>query len=353
MNNPGLREIEEIRKIPMLLIFGKGRSGTTLLQSVLNAHPSVVAPPESKFMMVLYPKFRSIKKWSEKDALSFVEEVFNFPTFNNRWHMDKEVVTSYIMAAREQLDYALACKIIYYIWGEKRTVLYLSDKNPDYYLFTKKLFKLYPEVKFIHLVREPRDNALSTFKAFESKSPFYAAFKWVAVNSIMDKLVKKMPGKGITVFYENMVENPEAFFKNICGFLDIPYVPEMLNRDMPEKFYKDKTVMEAILKKQNKLFTPITPSSVGKWKTDLKPFAIAVTEKITGKYALENYKYTVGSEEGKNVSVSYFKILKGSCIYYGWQAFTRFRYTSFRLNKTYSWLRRKLSGGKLLPWQYY
>ncbi len=348
-----IEEIKKIRAVPMLLIFGKGRSGTTLLQSVLNVHPAIAGPPESKFIMVLYPRFKRIKIWKKEDVYDFIEELFRFPTFNNRWHLDKELVTKYLLVAREILDYALACKIVYYVWGEKKDVLYLSDKNPDYYLFTKQLFRLFPESKLIHLVREPRDNVLSTFKAFENKNPFYAANKWLAVNSIMDKKIKKMPGRGITVLYEKMVENPESFFQNLCKFLDVPYLPEMLNRDMPEKFYKDKLAMDNILKKQNKLFTPITPSSIGKWKTDLKPFDVAVTERITGKYANTRYHYDFTYSIGARISIPFYKIMTGKCIYYGWQAFTRLRFKSFRLNKLYSRVRQKISGGKLLPWQYY
>ena len=54
---------EEIRKIssmPMSFVLGKERSGTTLLQLMLNVHPGIVAPPESRFIMLLFYTFNMI-----------------------------------------------------------------------------------------------------------------------------------------------------------------------------------------------------------------------------------------------------------------------------------------------------
>jgi hypothetical protein len=353
-NTVSAEEIKEISAIPVLLVFGKSRSGTTLLQSVLNTHPNIVGPQESKFMMVLYPRYSKIKNWTEREILGFVEELFQFPLFSQRWNIDKKILTEYLQAAKFCLNYSLACRIIYYLKRrEKKNILLLSDKNPDYYLFINHLFNLFPEARFIHLVREPKDNVLSTFKTFGGKNTYFVAAKWVAVNAILEKLKKKMPGRSITVQYEKMVENPEMIFKSICNFLNIPFVPDMLKRETPEPIKDNNAVLDTLQKRQTKLFSPVSTSSIGKWKKDMDPFDAFIIDKITGKFASENYGYATHQSTEHDFKVPYFKIFAGKSIYFIWQSFTRFRYQNYSINKFYSMYKRKKLGDKILPWQYY
>jgi hypothetical protein len=355
MNNEiTLEELNKIRNTPMLFILGKSRSGTTLLQSILNSHPDIIGSPESKFIMVLYPRFAHIREWSEKNVYDFIRELYNFPFFSKRWNVDKALLTNYLLTEKNHLNYAIACKVVYYLRGQnKQNVHYLSDKNPDYFLFLKQLFKLFPEAKFIHLVREPKDNVLSTIRAFEGTNSFRIATKWLAVNTIIERIKIKMPDKSITVKYENMVKNPEMILKSICAFLEIPFTPEMLDRNMTEAVKRNSAIVELPKNRQANLFKPISSSSVGKWKTDMKPFDIAAVEFIAGKYAAEQYGYQINPLQNKDIRVPYFKVLKETCIYYVWQIFTRIRYKSYRINKLYSRIKQKTWGDKILPSQYF
>ena len=47
-------------------ILAMGRSGTTLLQSILDNHSGIVVPPESYFMIHLDKKYGSIKNWNKQ-----------------------------------------------------------------------------------------------------------------------------------------------------------------------------------------------------------------------------------------------------------------------------------------------
>ena len=52
-------DISRVEAVPMNFVIGKERSGTTLLQVMLNAHPNIVAPPESRFIIMFYFKYGS------------------------------------------------------------------------------------------------------------------------------------------------------------------------------------------------------------------------------------------------------------------------------------------------------
>ncbi len=69
-------EFGGVETSPMLFILGKERSGTTLLQTLLDTHPNIVGPPESKFVLLLYPRFGNIKSGGRKRNIKFYPKSF-------------------------------------------------------------------------------------------------------------------------------------------------------------------------------------------------------------------------------------------------------------------------------------
>ncbi|MCX6283966.1 MAG: sulfotransferase [Bacteroidetes bacterium] len=74
-------ETADLRKIPLFFILGRPRSGTTLLTSLLNAHPNVRIAPEFPILFFLYQRFKKVKVWDETTIRSFVDHVFYFSKF--------------------------------------------------------------------------------------------------------------------------------------------------------------------------------------------------------------------------------------------------------------------------------
>ena len=69
-----LYSLSEIRNIPILFIVGKGRSGTTLLSTILDSHPKVASATESRFLLILWQKYKRMKKWNAAKAEVFFED---------------------------------------------------------------------------------------------------------------------------------------------------------------------------------------------------------------------------------------------------------------------------------------
>ena len=106
---------QQISDTPIVFILGRVRSGTSLLQNLLKAHPSIIAPPETKFISLLYPRFGHIKKWGEKDILNFTDFLYRDPMFVNFWYLDKKIVTEELLSLGENVNYAALCKSIYFL----------------------------------------------------------------------------------------------------------------------------------------------------------------------------------------------------------------------------------------------
>ena len=338
----GVISIEEFNKVkntPMLFILGKERSGTTLLQTLLDTHPNIVGPPESKFVLLLYPRFGTIKRWSENDILCFIEELYKEPWISTIWKPNRELLTSNLLAIREQANYSSICKLVYYsMRGNKKNILWLSDKNPVYALFVNPLLKIFPEAKFIHLVREPKDNVYSHLKSFGVKNTRFIAQKWLAYNDILLKCKKQFSQKFFTLLYENMVGNPETSMKELCKFLPIPYDDKMIHNSFPERlesFGSEKLVMDRVQEVHSNLLKPVNTSNIGKWKAGMSPEEVKIVEAITGKFAAENFNYEL-SEDTKTPFLMRLGIAKTKVIYYVWQMFTRAKYKSYGFNMLYT-----------------
>jgi protein-tyrosine sulfotransferase len=348
------KEIEYVKNIPMLFILGKGRSGTSLLQNLLDTHPSIIGGPESKFAVVFYPRFAHIKKWKESDILNFANLIYIEPLFATLWHIDKKELTKALLSVIDFADYSLLCKMVYYQMRKgKENLLYISDKNPEYILYLDTILKIFPEAKFIHIVREPRDNIYSQISSFKVKNTVFRAFQWLKYNALVEERKKREPKKYITVLYETLVEKTEGTMKEVCEFLHVPFVSEMVQNKGPEwltTHQERKGIVDNDKMIHRNLLKPISASNIGKWKNKLDPYDQAVTEAITADFARNVYGYDI--DENKSIKISSLSLLKGKCMYAAWQWFTQLKAKSFRFNLFYSKFKRMIN--KKIPiWEYF
>jgi hypothetical protein len=332
-------EFNRIKNIPMIFIMGKERSGTTLLQTFLDGHPNIVAPPESEFVLLLYPRFGKIKKWSEKNIHDFIEELYKEPWITKIWGIDRWYLTSLLLSVRVGADYSSICKVIYYCMrGEKENILLLSDKNPIYVLFANTILKIFPEAKFIHLIRDPRDNVSSHLKSFGATNTAFIAQKWLGYNTILKDNRLKDPQRYYTLLYESMVEDTETNMKKLCEFLNVSFNERMIHNTFSERlesFKNKKLILERTKEIHGNLLKPVNTSNIGKWKNQMSPRNIKIVERITGEFAAVFFNYAIDVSKKKS-GISYGKLLKTKVLYAIWQFFIRMKYRSYWFNSIYT-----------------
>jgi hypothetical protein len=342
--------VDKIKKIPMLFILGKERSGTSLLQNMLDAHPAIIGPPESKFAVLFYPRFSHIKKWREADILLFVESLYMEPLFVT-WHINKKELTEKLLSLKAYADYILLCKIVYYQLGKrKENVLYISDKNPQHVLFIDTILKIFPDARFIHIVREPRDNIYSQITSFNEKNPVFMAYKWIGYNKIIEAQKKQLPDRFFFMKYEDLVNTPEVVMQSLSKFLGIAYASEMsANKDSNELTAQlSQSEKESQAAKAHKeLLRPINTLNIGKWRNGMSEYDRRITEIITAEYARNTYGYEMDINPESRVKISSLTLLKGKYLYTTWQFFTRMRHKNFQLNLLYSKIKRFIKKDKL------
>jgi hypothetical protein len=292
MNNTN-QELKTIADIPIFFIVGRERSGTSLLRSLFDANRNVSVPLECRFILNLYSKFHKKNFWTKDDLNEFYENIIVQPAFN-LYSIDYDELKKKLLQMEGKNSYSSVCKVIYYTyksWNEKDEIKLLGDKNPSYSLHLKKIIKLFPQAKFIHIIRDYRDNIYSMCKVnYESHFASSLAYRWKYYNKLIEKSKSSYPDIFYTIRYEDLVDDPAIQMKKLCDFVGIEYQPEML------EFYKAKDKIlsaypiEIVNKHQKSLFNPINKSSVNSWEKKLSEKQVKNAECVCGKFA-ENYNY--------------------------------------------------------------
>lgn len=283
-----MRIPDHIDTIPFFFIIGRPRSGTTLLQTLFEAHPNVQIPPESPVIKESYLRFKHIKHWEDKNIKDFIKFIYTNPKFRE-WKVEQQKVYSDLLEQKEFLTFNSIIKILYLNYTAvfpKENIVLFGDKNPNYSRNPKKLLEIFPEAKMVHIVRDYRDHILSVkrVKLLNSNLPLIADL-WRRSQKRMLRLMKIYPGSIISIKYEDFVQEPDKYLEQMCAFLHIKYSPSMLDYSGKEKDIKEGNMFKASDVFHGNLFRPISSDNAGKWKKEMMEEDIRMADFYVGKYA--------------------------------------------------------------------
>lgn len=281
--------IDQINNIPFVFVVGRGRSGTTLLQNIIDANSHAVLARESKIIIHLKQKYSYIKSFTPKVIDELITDLYKDRFFELFWKVDaKKLAADLKSYPSEKLSFSIVCKIIYLHYTsffEKDEIHLIGDKNPAYSVFIPELLEVFPDAKFIHIIRDYRDNVVSNSKAFGEKSLGYLAYGWLIFNQKIDEIKHQRPNKFYTLRYEDLVETPEKITKEICQFLGLTFQENMITIDK-----SIKKLPINLPKNHRNLLQPINTSQVGKFSKILSQKNLELMDYICGDFA-KRYNY--------------------------------------------------------------
>jgi len=191
-----------------VFLLGFARSGTTLLEEALAAHPDVATT-------------------QERDALG--EAVANL--FINAAGLDRLMTLRGAGLARYRRSYwqALAAS------GVLTDGVCLIDKQPYNTIRLPLLAKLFPVAKTLFVLRDPRDVVLSCFRRRfalnDSNRPLLtlegAARFYDSVMQLSETYRTKLPLELMEVRHENLVNDFAGETQRICSCIGIPWTAEL------------------------------------------------------------------------------------------------------------------------------
>lgn len=284
---------QQLQALPIFFILGRPRSGTTLLRTLFDAHPNVATPVECAFIMNMSQKYSKLTYWTREHLLAFYDDLQKHIKFDT-WNIDLDKLKTDLLKFEGENTFQTVCKLVYMNFISlfpKEEIKWIGDKNPVYATYTPLLLRLFPESKFIHLVRDPRDNIIS-LKNVDFEGPFTAllAYRWQHSVRKLYYIKKKYPEQFYTIRYEDLVREPEKYYREMCDFLSLPYYGHVFEFYKKQDEALKKFNLEKIMKYHKSLFSPINTSKVDLWKTQLPERDIRITEFVAGRWT-KKYGY--------------------------------------------------------------
>jgi hypothetical protein len=249
------------------------RSGTTLLKQMLDHHPELAIPTESYFIPQLWDRHRGRPR---REA--FVSDIARLARVRE-WGVDGSAV-----AARlgERPTFAEAIQSIYRLYAESRGKSRFGDKTPAYMQRLDVLERAFPGARYVHLLRDGRDAAISfvgmrrrpRFNWARPRTATGFAVQWRReVRAARSFALEEVPGRYHELKYERLVAEPEPALREVCAFLGLEFDPAML------EYHRGAD--PAVLADHPKLSSPPTAAEQG-WRELMAPAEVERFEAIAG-----------------------------------------------------------------------
>ena len=251
-------------------IVGSARSGTTLLRLMLNAHSEVAVPPESRFITEF---------WTGDSQIDVDDYLRRLETHKRYALWDLPVVAVQAeLGDAQRVAYVEAIDATFRAWARAHGKSRWGDKTPRYIEKMPLLLELFPGARFIHLIRDGRNVALSYADVpFGPKTVAKAADLWARrVRIGMDEGRRLEGGHYIEMYYEDLVEDPAGEIKTLCEFIQLEFEPDMLNYTE-----KARSAMLATAKELNPHVAE-KPHEVRSWRNEMTDEQVEVFEAVAG-----------------------------------------------------------------------
>ena len=257
---------------------GCGRSGTTMVRALFDAHPRLSIPAESHFLVPLATARARYETDHGFAVPAFVADLTAHPRFS-LWNLSTADVSD-VLRASPPVDMTDAFRRVYALVALRAGKPLYGDKTPGYVLHLESLAALFPEARFIHVIRDGRDVALSLIEKGWARTVVDAALHWRLRVTRGRAVGRRLgPGRYREVRYEDLVRDPADTLRQLCPFVGIEFDDRMLqyhtNADQlmastghPE-FHRGLTL-------------PPTPG-MRDWRRDMDPDSIARFEAVAGR----------------------------------------------------------------------
>ena len=253
--------------IKPFFIVGCGRSGTTLLRSLLNNHPEIAIPLESLFLV-------DYLKVSKEFEFNYLKRMFLHEPELRDWGI--EIQSEEVDGCTNIEDLIFR---VHELYANSHGKSRWGQKTPRFVRFMDLILEHFPASRFVHLVRDPRAVANSLIHSNVHRSnPYHAAKRWSMDIHFGLDFEQRFPGILHRMSYESLVANPEDALQQLTDFLEIPYSETMLSevRSSASEYTRFYEQIHSNI--------DLAPSStfINRWRSELPPDEIQLIEALSG-----------------------------------------------------------------------
>ena len=269
---------------PIFLV-GCPRSGTTLLQQMLDAHPAVAIAPETHFMHYFWDRRDSYGNLNiESNYQKILDNLTDLPEFSEMGLSEAYFRSAAITNSR---NYGALLSLLLEQFANHRNVKVVGEKTPNHVLYLPILKKFFPSARFVHIVRDPRA-VVNSWRSvpWSNGNLTQDAQAWRAHVAAPRRCNDEVKSALFTLSYEKLVREPEAVLHSLCEFLELEFTPQMLT------YHQTNSPLVNVSREPWKAgaVKPVSHAPLYRWQTQLSPEAIAEIEAVTW-WEMRHYGY--------------------------------------------------------------
>ena len=278
-------------------IVGCPRSGTTLLQRMLDTHARVAVTPETHFMRRFWAR-----RWSSGWSLPLpgrptrlARALSQLPELQE---MDFDEARLRQRLAGGAFSLGRAFRLVLEDFADRRGVDVIGEKTPNHQIYVESLRRFFPGVRIVQILRDPRAVAASWKKV-----------PWTTGSAATDAEIWRRYAEEArvhegssavdiaTVHYESLVTEPAATLQGLCDFLGLEFDEGMLRFHQGEP--KGVNVEREPWKERAS--RPLTADRLESWRRELTATEISQVELVAGE-AMEHWGYGRAATEVSSLS---------------------------------------------------
>ena len=266
---------------PYVFVVGCNRSGTTLLQRMLDSHPDLAVVHEASFIPSAHRALR------EPGSGGSSAEAADWLLGYRKFHVLGLSEATVSEVADRTATFVEFVSELFTEVGRSKGKPFVGEKCPGYVMHLSLLGELFPWTRFVHVVRDGRDVALSALE-WEGHGPSMRYALWedepVAVCALWwrrrvsaGRAAGRMlgPGRFREVRYEALVQRPEEAVRDLAGFLELPFDQRML------RFHEGRTRADPGLSAKA-AWLPPTPG-LRDWRSQMAGRDVELFEALAGR----------------------------------------------------------------------
>lgn len=262
-----------------VFVMGCARSGTTLLQLMIQSHPRLAMPPETRFLMATYARRTRFGDPSDPDVRDAVADfiIHGRRTRFRDLKLDADLVRRRIREAPPTIGSFIGAVFAEYAarfdrprWG---------DKRPKYIEQVDQILALFPDVQLVHIIRDGRSCVASLKGMHWWKNGTMAAVdRWVNDMRTGDWAREHLRADQYhELHYEALVQDPESVLGSLCEFLGEEFHPAMLE---PRVAAEAELPARQLSSYHRRTARPVDTATVRSWEDRLEPWELRLMEHV-------------------------------------------------------------------------
>ena len=272
--------------MPSIVVVGPGRSGTSLLQCILAAHPLIASLPETAILRSYLAKS---SRFNEALSVAIDRIASLYPAISD--YIDPN-------ASIESFPQLFTNITTYF----RDNGLILLDKDPRLIEHMSALIAEFPDLILVGIVRDPRD-ILASRKYADWSSKYSYLRQVIAVRyqfSCLDRFLANSPNTIHVLKYEHLVSSPRQCLLELCQYIGVDFHKDMLAHEN----VSHSLVLDHEFQWKSNVLKPISTTSISTFSSRLNRLEILIAEKaLESTLATYGYRTTFSDAQSPILSV--------------------------------------------------